>query len=718
MDKKMKFRLLVLVGFSLVFTLIVGLFPVASSAPDNEINENKEALIIRGVLNALQQLHYEPLTLDDAVSKKAFDSYIKRLDSGKRFLTQKDFDQLKTWELQIDNQFLEERFEFFNLSLVTIDQGIQRAKGYYPAMLETPFSFTEDELIEFDPDKMPFAKDEAELRDRWRRVLKYEVMTKLLDKMDEQDKNDTLTVKKSMQELEAECRSEVKKNMDNWFDRLAQIRRSDRFTDYVNAVTEIFDPHTSYFSPKDKEDFDIGMSGRLEGIGARLQSDGEFTKVESIVPGGPAWKQKELEVNDQILKVKQEEGEALDIRGMRLDDVVKHIRGKKGSKVTLSVRKADGGTRDITIERDEVILDEGFAKSAILEHSEIIDNIGYIRLPKFYADFEKENGSSCSKDVANEIEKLKRLNVKGIILDLRNNGGGSLRDVVDMSGLFIENGPIVQVKSRNQKPQILADSDPRVQYDGPLIVMVNSLSASASEILAAAMQDYNRALIVGSPATFGKGTVQRFYDLDRLIRSHNDLKPFGEIKLTMQKFYRINGGSTQLRGVTPDVVLPDNFMFIDLGEKEYDYPMAWTEIEPLAYQQNAYVLKNKSKLAATSKLRIGQDTVFQAITQQAERLKKQREERHYSLNLEKYKAWVEEREAANKQFDDMVDRDIPNFVAVNPQEDMDYIRMDESRIARNDSWLESLRKDIYLKETLNLMKDMIHTGAGARVSDK
>lgn len=714
----MKFRLLVLVGFSLVFTLIVGLFPVANSAPDNEINENKEALIIRGVLNALQQLHYEPLTLDDEVSTKAFDSYIKRLDSGKRFFTQKDFDQLKAWEKQIDNQFLEERFDFFNLSLATIDQGIQRAKGFYPAMLENPFDFTADERIEFDPDKMAFAKDETELQDRWRRVLKYEVMTKLLDKMDEQDKNDTLTVKKSLQELEAECRSEVKKNMDNWFDRLAQIRRSDRFTDYVNSVTEIFDPHTSYFSPKDKVDFNIGMSGRLEGIGARLQSDGEFTKVESIVPGGPAWKQKELEVNDQILKVKQEEGEALDIRGMRLDDVVKHIRGKKGSKVTLTVRKADGGTRDITIERDEVILDEGFAKSAILEHSEIIDNIGYIRLPKFYADFEKENGSSCSKDVANEIEKLKRLNVRGIILDLRNNGGGSLRDVVDMSGLFIENGPIVQVKSRNQKPQILADSDPRVQYDGPLIVMVNSLSASASEILAAAMQDYNRALIVGSPATFGKGTVQRFYDLDRLIRSHNELKPFGEIKLTMQKFYRINGGSTQLRGVTPDVVLPDNYMYIDLGEKEYDYPMAWSEIEPLAYQQNAYVLKNKTKLAATSKVRIGQDTVFQAITQQAERLKKQREERHYSLNLEKYKAWVEEREAVNKRFDEIVDREIPNFVAVNPQEDMDYIKMDESRIARNDSWLESLRKDIYLKETLNLMKDMIHTGAGARVSDK
>ncbi len=708
----MKFRLFILAGFSLLLTLFVGIFPVAQSAPEGDPNQVREALIIRGVLNALQQLHYEPITLDDNVSIKAFESYVKRIDSGKRFLTQKEYTQLQAYEKQLDNQFLEEKFDFFNLSLTVMDNCVLRARQIYPLILEKPFDFTVNEQIEFDPDKIPFPKDEKALQDRWRKLLKYEVLTKLLDKQEEQDKNDSLSNRKTFEQLEEESRQEVKKNMDTWFDRLAQIRRADRFTDYVNALTELFDPHSNYFSPKDKEDFNIGMSGRLEGIGARLQSDGEYTKVESIVPGGPAWKQKELEVNDQVLKVKQEEGEALDIRGMRLDDVVKHIRGKKGSKVTLSVRKADGALKDITIIRDEVILDEGFAKSAILEHSEIIDNIGYIRLPKFYADFEKENGSSCSKDIANEIEKLKKLEVKGIILDLRNNGGGSLRDVVDMSGLFIESGPIVQVKSRNQKPQILSDQDPRVQWDGALIVMVNNLSASASEILAAAMQDYNRALIVGSPATFGKGTVQRFYDLDRLVRSHQESKPFGEIKLTMQKFYRINGGSTQLKGVVPDVVLPDSYMYIDIGEKEYDHPMAWSEIEALTYGQQTYVIKDKNKIIAKSKERIGKDTVFQAIQQQANRLKKQREERFYSLQLKTYKEWINERENIQKQFDKIVDIEIPGLKATNPAEDLSYIQLDEGRIVRNDTWLEGLRKDIYLQETLYLMRDLIQESGG------
>jgi carboxyl-terminal processing protease len=718
MDKKMKFRLLVLIGFSLIFTLIVGLFPVATSAPDNEVNEQREALIIRGVLSALQQLHYEPIELNDDISMKAFKSYIERMDSGKRFLTTAEYNQLKAWEKRIDDEFLTEKFDFFNLSLQIIEQAVQRAKLFYPEILDKPFNFYTDEYVEMDPKKMDFAENEAALKDRWRRLLKYDAMTKLYDKMQEQEKNDTLSVRKTIEELEEEVRKEIKKNMDLWFERTQQIRRSDRFSDYVNAVSEIFDPHSSYFSPKDKEDFNIGMSGRLEGIGARLQSDGEYTKVESIVPGGPAWKQKELEVNDQIIKVKQEEGEALDIRGMRLDDVVKHIRGKKGTRVTLTVRKADGASREITIVRDEVILDEGFAKSAILEHSEIIDNIGYIRLPKFYADFEKQNGNSCSKDVAAEIEKLKKLGVKGIILDLRNNGGGSLRDVVDMSGLFIESGPIVQVKSRNQKPQILSDQDPRVQFSGPLIVMVNTFSASASEILAAAMQDYNRALIVGSPSTFGKGTVQRFYDLDKLIRSSSDLRPFGEIKLTMQKFYRINGGSTQLKGVNPDIVLPDNFMFLDLGEKEYDYPMAWSEIESLKYSQNAFQVSDKKSLVKASKDRINQDSTFVAIAQNAERLKRQREERRYPLHLDQYSQWVSQREEQSKRLEEILDKEVANLKAINLDEDLDYINMDESRVARNDNWLESMRKDIYLKETLNLMRDMIDLSSNLKLTDK
>ncbi len=718
MNAKMKFRILALVCFSLLFTIMVGFWPVASSATDHEINEDREALIIRGVLSALQQLHYEPLEINDEVSKKAFKSYMEKLDSGKRFFTEDEYQYLKDWEFKIDDQILEERFEFFNQSLEIINDAVVRAKSIYPKLLANPFDYQTKEFIEFDGKKLSYAKGEEELIARWRQVLQYEAMTKIIEKEEEQEKNDSIEIKRSFDELEIEAREDVLKSMNNWFDRLSQLRRGDRFSDYVNAITETFDPHTNYYSPKDKEDFNIGMSGRLEGIGARLQSDGEFTKVESVVPGGPAWKQKELEVNDQIIKVKQEEGEPLDIRGMRLDDVVKHIRGKKGTKVILTIKKPDGSSKDITITRDEVILDEGFAKSAILKHSEIIDNIGYIRLPKFYADFERENGSSCSKDVAAEIEKLKKLNVKGIILDLRNNGGGSLRDVVDMSGLFIEQGPIVQVKSRNQKPQILGDQDPTVQYNGPLIVMVNTFSASASEILAAALQDYNRALIVGSPSTFGKGTVQRFYDLDKLVRSHSELKPFGEIKLTMQKFYRINGGSTQLKGVVPDVVLPDNYMFFELGEKEYEHSMAWSEIEPLNFQQNSFLIADKKSIVNASKSRISQDTLFQLIQTNAERVKKQRDDRLYPLHLESYKTWLKEREENSKRFEDLFENDIPDLFADNLEVDMEYIQMDESRIVRNDTWLEGLRKDIYLKETLSLMKDMIDGSATAKLTNK
>lgn len=714
----MRNRLIGFAGTGLIITLLLGIFPFESKSQQEEVNEQKEALIIKGVLSSLQQLHYEPIVIDDQISQRAFKAYLEKLDASKRFLTQKEYQLLKAWELQIDDEFLNEKFTFFNLSLEVINNAIERAKNIYPVILSKAFDFQEDEYIEMDAKKMDFAQDENDLKDRWRKILKYDALLKLINKLDEQEKEDFSGEKKSFEQLEEEVRSEIKKNMDNWFGRMLQIRRSDRFSDYVNSVVELFDPHTSYFSPKDKEDFNINMSGSLEGIGARLQSDGEYTKVESIVPGGPAWKQKELEVNDQILKVRQENGEAIDIRGMRLDDVVKQIRGKKGTKVTLTVRKKDGSQKDITIVRDEVILDEGFAKSAILDYSEIIDQIGYIRLPKFYVNFENPKGRNCSTDVAQEIEKLKANNVKGIILDLRNNGGGSLRDVVDMSGFFIESGPIVQVKSRNQKPQVLSDQDSNVQYDGPLIVLVNTFSASASEILAAAMQDYNRALIVGSPSTFGKGTVQRFYDLDKVIRSNSELKPFGEIKLTMQKFYRINGGSTQLKGVKPDIILPDNYMFLDLGEKEYDYPMPWSEIEPLKFKQNTYNIHSKDVLINNSKKRVENDSAFQAIVQSAHRLKSQREERNYPLHIDAYRAWLKDREEFSEKLDEIIDREIPNLSVRNLQEDLAYIEMDESRVARNDNWLEGLRKDLYLKETLHLMKEMIEINPKGKLSDK
>ena len=393
--------------------------------------------------------------------------------------------------------------------------------------------------------------------------------------------------------------------------------------------------------------------------------------------------------------------------GMSIDEVVGMIRGKKETKVTLTIRKVDGTVKDITIVRDEVIIDESFVKSVILDVPGVLNRVGYIRLPKFYADFERPDGASSAEDMAKEIEKLKNADVNGIILDLRNNGGGSLRDVVQMSGLFIESGPIVQVKDRDRAPYALNDRDNDVQYDGPLIVMVNTFSASASEILAAAMQDYDRAVIVGSKATFGKGTVQRFLGIDGKIVNRAG-EQLGDIKLTTQKFYRVDGGSTQLEGVKPDITLPDTYMYLDVGEREYDKPMPWTKVAPVEYSQNVYKPGNKNHLKRLSENRVKKHEVFNRIEQNAKRLKDETENTTATLNYDKY---YQELKASNERSAEYKDLFVVNesIKIVNPAEDLDYIQVDSSRIIRNNDWFESIRKDIYIEETVNIMRDMIES---------
>src|SRR5688572_23611173 len=529
-------------------------------------NGDKEKLILQAVLELMTKYHFQEIALDDQFSRRLFDTYLDRLDGMKRFLTIGDLDLLDDYQDSLDDGLRDIDLRFFDLSYEKINKAVEKTRKWYPEILSQPFDFSIKDSIETDGEKRSWAKNDAELKAFWYDYLKYETLTRLAEKIKNQEdlKEQPEGGLKSVTELEIEARADVKEVFDDWYDRLDKVRRSDRFEMYLNSVTNVFDPHSDYFNPKEKEDFDINMSGRLEGIGARLQMDGDFTKVVMIIPGGPAWKQKELEVDDKIFKVRQEtEAEAVDVTGWLVDEVVGLIRGPKGTKVTLTVKKPDGSVREITIVRDEVILDEGFAKSAILELEGEIGDIGYITLPKFYADFENEDGRSSYEDVAKEVEKLMKSNVKGIILDLRNNSGGSLNDVVQMSGLFIEEGPIVQVKGRDKAPVVLRDKDDKVVYTGPLIVMVNTQSASASEILAAALQDYGRAVIVGSQSTFGKGTVQRFFDLDKAVTGFDELKPLGDIKLTLQKFYRINGGSTQLKGVIPDINLPDNQQFIE-----------------------------------------------------------------------------------------------------------------------------------------------------------
>jgi len=672
-----------------------------------EPNPQKEAALMRALLQGLDRLHFQPKSIDDSFSKEVYALYLKDIDNSKRLFTQDDINQLKQFEMQLDDQANAGTFEFFNLSLQLFDKALPKTQSWYQEILAKPMDFSKNELLETEGDKLQWAKDDAELRSRWEKWLKFEVLSRIVEEEQKQEKADFKGEKKTFAQLEEEMRKKVLDTYEKRQKQILKMDRTRRMEVYLNAITNVFDPHTGYFSPREKENFDIQMSGKLEGIGARLQSDGEKTTVTEIVPGGPAWKEGTLQPKDVILKVAQgtTDAESVDVMGWEIDDVVSKIRGPKGSKVTLSVRKADGMEKTITITRDVVIMEEGFAKSLMLNSGDAQDKVGYIYLPKFYADFTPQGVTSCAADVAKEVEKLKKEGAKGIILDLRNNGGGSLRDVVQMSGLFIENGTIVQVKSRTKTPEIMSDNDPRVQWGGPLVVMVNSFSASASEILAAAMQDYGRAVIVGSSGTYGKGTVQRFVDLDNAT-GDDSVKPLGEMKLTIQKFYRITGKTTQLDGVTPDIVLPDFYNYIDLGERENDYPLASTTIDAVPFKQNAYRINNLDKLKSDSEARVKSDDTFKKVSDNAVRLRKQKDQSQYPLQLEKYRNWNKRQDMEAEQFDNLF-QPINGFNIENLAADIPQIQSDTSRIARNEDWLKDKKKDIQLYESYRIMQDMI-----------
>jgi|TARA_B110000483_G_scaffold66179_1_gene82851 carboxyl-terminal processing protease len=689
--------------------------------------EEREAMILTGVMKFMDQVHYNPKIINDELSVVIFDEYIEVLDSRKRFLTQEEVDELAQFRDKIDDQIKIKTFEMFEMSNELIEKGIQRGQRIYASIDVSALDLTSNDKVNLDYENRERPKNEKALKKYWEQLITYDIISKVETKIDKQVKKlqammlvppaiDTAAedsekepyVEKKRDELVAEAIEDHTKNYKKWFKRLNKQRRSDRFEQYLNAITHQSDPHTTYFNPKKRDDFNINMGGKLEGIGARLQADDDFIKIVSIVPGGPIWKTKKVEAEDLIIAIQQEgEDEVLNLYGMRLDDVVSKIRGKKGTVITLTIRKKDGSEILLAIERDEVITEETLAKSLIIDKVGSIENIGYIKLPKFYSSFEKKGGNSCAKDVASEIEKLKTVNVNGIILDLRNNTGGSLNDVVEMSGLFIKEGPIVQVKPRTRDAYVHLDKNPDVLYDGPLMILVNKYSASASEIIAAAMQDYKRAVIVGSTSTYGKGTVQRFYDLDRAFKGAEDYKPLGSLKMTTQKFFRVNGGSTQLIGVTPDIVLPDNYQYMDVGEKEYDHAMKWTEIDAVEYSQDVALLDHIDEVAATSKKRVDKNDKFTKVLANAERIKKYRDNSTYSLNIDQFIEEMDQREEDSEQYKDLYDTDIASLKISNLEVDMDNINFDESKQARNQDWLDGMKKDFYLEEALSIMKDMI-----------
>lgn len=673
----------------------------------NETDPEKDKLLLELLTFVIEKGHYSPAEIDDTFSKGVYKDYLEALDPSKRFFLQSDINEFAQYETQIDDQIKNKDLAFFELTHSRLMKRMGESKEYYKAALSEPFDYKVNESFNTDYEKMPYASSTKDLKERWRLQVKLSTLSSLVEKQKLEEENlkekDPAKKKepKTFEQLEKETRESTLKSLDDNYSFIAELDREDWFSIYVNAIASRFDPHTTYFAPNEKERFDVSMSGKLEGIGARLQKKGDFTEITELISGGPAWRGKQLESGDAILKVAQGSAEPVDVVGMRLDDVVKKIKGPKGTEVRLTVKKTDGSIKVISIIRDEVEIEETYVKSSVVEKDGF--KYGVIYLPKFYIDFEDQNSRDAGKDVAIEVDRLKKEGVQGIVMDVRDNGGGSLKTVVDIAGLFIEQGPIVQIKSAAGKKEVLYDRDSKVQWDGPLVVMINEFSASASEILAAAIQDYKRGVIIGSKQSYGKGTVQNVIDLNQFVRggTYGDL---GALKTTTQKFYRINGGSTQLEGVKSDIAIPDKYEYLKMGERDVDNAMPWDKIDPASYQ--VWNKQNNFDLAISkSRNRMSNSAQIKLIDENAKWLDERNKENVYSLNIDKFKAEQKALEDKNKKYKPIVDYK-NNFVFKSlPYED-EMMKKDASLKEKRDSWHESLSKDIYIEESIHILNDL------------
>lgn len=685
--------------------LLLAVASCSFTTKEFDADSDKDEVLIELISFVLSKGHYDPKDINDEFSEKVYHDFLSDLDPRKRYFLQEDLDSFDIYKDKIDDQIQNHKIDFFSVTYDKFQQRLAEAETYYPEILAEPFDFSSQEEINTNYDDMDYASSKEELKERWKTQLKFATLANFYDLKQEQKakaENEEDFQPKSDEELEKEARDMTKSALAESFDINDDLGRKDWFSIYLNAIVEEFDPHTFYFAPRDKERFDIQMSGSLEGIGARLQKKMDNIKVLEIISGGPAWRGEELEVGDLIQKVKQEnEKEPVSIVGMRIDDAVDLIKGPKGTKVTLTVKKVDGTMEDITIVRDVVEIEETYAKSTMVKKNH--HNYGLINLPRFYFDMEDSSRRTAASDIKDEIIELKKQNMDGLVLDLRNNGGGSLATVIDIAGLFIEEGPVVQVKSGNGEREILKDEDDEILWDGPLVILVNELSASASEILAAAMQDYKRAVIIGSKQTYGKGTVQNVVDLNRWMRN-SDLGDMGALKVTTQKFYRINGGSTQLEGVKSDVVVPDRYSYIDIGERDMENPLPWDKIEPADYTVwDGY--KDFDKALESSKKRMAESAQLQLIDESAKWISEQRKKDVYPLAYEDYSKEIEENEKQAKKFDSITEYKTDLSFTSLPKEEKMFVE-DSTLLKKRERWHENLSKDVYVEEAVNVLNDL------------
>ena len=697
--------------------LLLGVFVAVASCSftTKEFNDpSKDRLLIDLISYVLEKGHYDPKELDDTFSLNVWENYIESLDPLKRYFLAQDIEDFRVYSLLIDDQIRAKELTFFDVVYETYLDRSQATKAYYKDILAKPFDYTIQESINTDYDKLEYAQTAQELKEHWRKQLKYTALSNMYDLIEEQKEargmnpdsipSDEIRdlIDMNTADLEAKARESALSTLDDNYDFTDDLERKDYFAVYLNAIVSVFDPHTNYFAPPDRDRFDLRMSGKLEGIGARLQKKNDYITIVEVISGGPVWRGEHLEVGDALIKVRQEDkDEAVSLVGMRVDDAVKLIKGPKGTKVILTVKRVDGTIDEEIIERDVVELAETYAKSTIIEQEG--KRYGLINLPAFYFDMTDYGERNAAKDVRLEIEKLKNEQIDGLVMDLRNNGGGSLRTAVDIAGLFIKNGPVVQVASNGARKEVLKDRDNEIVWDGPLVLMINELSASASEILAAAMQDYKRGIILGSAQSYGKGTVQNMIDLNQLLRN-NDLGDMGALKMTTQKFYRVNGGSTQLEGVKSDIVMPDRYSYIEIGERDYDNPLPHDNITSAEYEvwpgyidYEGTIERSKERLTANAQVNL--------IEENARWIKTNQNDQELSLTLDEYIAEMQRREQENERFEAIKDYDNKlNYVSL--KDDLRLMDQDTTLREQHRRWQKALAKDVYVEEAVHILADL------------
>ncbi|MFV0238043.1 MAG: carboxy terminal-processing peptidase [Flavobacteriales bacterium] len=693
------------ISFALVGLTIASFLVFSFCKPHNDGNiDQNQKNILKNMRRILSLRHFQPKELNDQYSEKVFDSYLERIDPYKRYLTQKDYDQMVKNRTKMDDDIKNLNTSFYNTSIDTLQTRIQYIRDHFSELLDHPFDFKKSDHFIVDEEQYTYPLNNKELLTKWKKIFKYATLSEIYsiieDQEEKQENNDSTFTVKSFIEIEQEAREKVKEDYQDFFRRFLQRDKKDWFSSYVNSYAELFDPHTTYFSPKNKEDFDFGISGKLEGIGAIIQDIKGYPTIKEVVIGSPSWKQGDLEAGDKILKVTQKGEEPMSIVGMKLDDAIRLIRGKKGTTVILTVKKEDGSLKEIPIVRDIIEYDASYAKSAI-----IVDNhntkYGLINLPEFYFNPNNPKDRNAATDFEKELLALKSEDIKGIIIDLRNNGGGSLATVVRIAGMFIEKGPIVQVKTQAGNERVLKDQDSRIDWNGSVVVLVNEFSASASEILAAALQDYERAVIIGSKQTFGKGTVQSFYPLN-IFGNTDDL---GAIKLTIQKFYRINGGSTQLEGVSSDIVLPGKFLYTDVGERDYDNALVFDKIDAARYKKWHSKI-NMKKIKKKSNKRIAESSNFKVLDDNAKWFNELKDRKSISLNFELYQKDKKTQEAKAEHFDSIFKNYKNGLQVKSPFYEMTLIKNDSVLAEKRKVWHENIAQDIQLEEAIHVLQDL------------